>query len=74
MVWLFDNVLYYILMFSENDVILTKFAYYSENKSKVSVLWHNNEHGLLIYYYGYWIESIMNEICNIYYEIYSILC
>ena len=55
MVWLFDNVLYYILIFAENDVILTKFAYYSENKSKVSVLWHNNEHGLWIYYDGYWI-------------------
>ena len=74
MVWLFDNGLYYILMFSENDGILTKVAYFSHNKSKVSVLWQYDEHGVWIYCDGYWIESRNNETCNIYYLIYSILC
>ena len=60
MVWLFDNDLYYILMFSENDDILTKVAYSSDNKSKVSVLCQYDEHGVWIYYDGYWIESRIN--------------
>ena len=74
MVWLFDNGLYYILMFSENDDILTKVSYFSHNKSKVSVLWQYHECGVWIYCDGYWIESRIFEICNIYYVIYSILC
>lgn len=74
MVLLFDNGLYYMLIFSENDDILTKVSYYSDNKSKLSVLWQYDEHGVWIYYDGYWIESRINEICNIYYLIYSILC
>ena len=60
--------------FFENDDILTKVAYSSDNKIKVSVLWQYDEHGVWIYCDGYLIESIINEICNIYYVIYSILC
>ena len=74
MVWIFDNGLYYILMFSKNDDIFTKVAYYSDNKSKMSVLWQYDEHGVWIYCDGYWIESRIYEISNIYYVIYSILC
>ena len=42
----FDNRLYYILIFSENDGILAKAAYNSDNKSKVSVIWQHGEHGV----------------------------
>ena len=74
MVWLSDNGLYYMLIFSKNNYILTKVAYSSDNKSKVSILWQYDEHGVWIYYDGYCIESIIFKICNIYYVIYSILC
>ena len=74
MVWLFDNGLYYMLMFAENDDILTKVAYSSDNKIKVSVLWQYDEHGVWIYCNGYWIEGRIVKICNIYCVIHSILC